>query len=66
MSVPSFSVSRRTLLALAGLPVAARLSGVSFASAQDATPGGIADRGDAGGDPGADPGVAGDGDGPRR
>lgn len=38
MSVPSFSVSRRTLLSLAGLPVAARLAGVSPVSAQEATP----------------------------
>lgn len=38
MSVPPSPVSRRTLLALPGLPVAARLVGVSPAAAQEASP----------------------------
>ena len=38
MSVPPFFVSRRTLLSLAGLPMATRLSGGPPASAQGSTP----------------------------
>ena len=38
MSVPSFPVSRRMVLSLAGLPVAARLAGGSAVAAQEATP----------------------------